>query len=60
MDFYRTRFVEITGIIREMVEALKSFAPPTDTFKLIKFRLKEENLYEIRFGFYNWGVLYDY
>lgn len=26
----------------------------------MKFRLQEENLYEIRFGFYNWGALYDY
>jgi hypothetical protein len=60
LPFYRTRFTEITAIIREMVEALKSFAPPTGTYELMRFRLKEESIYEIRFGFYNWGALYDY
>lgn len=47
-------------IVKEMLETLKSFAPPTGTFELLKFRAYSENLYEIRFGFYNWQVLYNY
>jgi hypothetical protein len=58
--FYKARFAEIAGIIREMVDILKTYAPPTGAYELMRFRLKEESLYELRFGFYNWNVLYDY
>jgi hypothetical protein len=43
-----------------MIETLKSFAPPTGTIELMRFRMSAENLYEMRFGFHNWEMLFNY
>ena len=46
--------------MKELHGIIKSYSPPDGTFSLIKFRMFEENLYEMRFAFHTWKTAYYY
>ena len=60
MPILKMQCDRITVLIKEMVSILPTFTPTIGTFNNLKFKIFEENLYEIRFGFYSWKVLFDY
>ena len=39
---------------------IKSFSPPSGAFANLKFKMYEENLFEMRFAFHTWNTALNY
>ena len=47
-------------MLKDLHGIIKSYSPPDGTFSHMKFRIFEENLYELRFAFHTWNGAYNY
>ena len=47
-------------MMKEIHGIIKSYNPPDGTLALMKFRIFEENLYEMRFAFHTWNSGFNY
>jgi hypothetical protein len=60
MEGYQAKFIKMDDVIKDISKIIESYVPPSGLLAYLRFMAFEENLYEMRFGFYNWGLQYNY